>query len=241
MHCSRHDSGGPGCSSVGGGFLSELGPFFPTADGTLQANNWAWSKSANVVFLDSPAYVGFSYSNSSADKVVGDARTAADARAFLIGFLAKFPGFAASPLYIAGESYAGHYVPNLAAAILAGNAAASAHTPDKGYLNLKGILVGNAWTDAAIDNYGAAEHWFSHYQISRSTFESMSAACNFSNVGPIKAAGRAHSRLQDGVFAQKSRAPIDDCDVACDLAMDEMGCVPAAWILQPACSCFGLT
>lgn len=66
----------------------------------------AWSRTANVVFLDSPAFVGFSYSNDTADKVVGDARTAADARAFLIGFLAKFPGFAASPLYIAGESYA---------------------------------------------------------------------------------------------------------------------------------------
>jgi hypothetical protein len=26
-------NGGPGCSSVGGGFLSELGPWFPTADG----------------------------------------------------------------------------------------------------------------------------------------------------------------------------------------------------------------
>ena len=126
--CAPSNSGGPGCSSVGGGFLSELGPFFPTADGTLQENPWvrllralltervelslrcpqAWTKTANVVFLDSPAFVGFSYSNSSADKVVGDARTAADARAFLLSFIAnKFPGFAASPLYIAGESYAG--------------------------------------------------------------------------------------------------------------------------------------
>lgn len=24
---------GPGCSSIGGGFMSELGPFFPTQDG----------------------------------------------------------------------------------------------------------------------------------------------------------------------------------------------------------------
>jgi carboxypeptidase C (cathepsin A) len=68
----------------------------------------AWTKTANVVFLDSPAGVGFSYFNDSADKKVGDARTAADARAFLLSFISdKFPGFAASPLYIAGESYAG--------------------------------------------------------------------------------------------------------------------------------------
>lgn len=33
-------SGGPGCSSIGGGFLSELGPYYPNADGTLQENPW---------------------------------------------------------------------------------------------------------------------------------------------------------------------------------------------------------
>ena len=114
----------------------------------------AWSRTANMLFLDSPAFVGFSYSNSSADKKVGDARTASDARLFLLGFLQKFPGFATTPLYIAGESYAGHYVPNLAAAILAGNAAGTGH------LNLQGVMIGNAWTDAPTDNLGAAVHWW---------------------------------------------------------------------------------
>jgi serine carboxypeptidase-like clade 2 len=76
-------------------------------------------------------------------------------RAFLLNWLAKFPGYARSDLYIAGESYAGHYVPTLAATILAGNALGPANT-----LNLKGILIGNAWTDAPTDNYGAAFHWW---------------------------------------------------------------------------------
>ena len=114
----------------------------------------AWSRTANMLFLDSPAFVGFSYSNSSADKKVGDARTASDSRLFLLGFLQKFPGFATTPLYIAGESYAGHYIPNLAAAILAGNAAGTGH------LNLQGVMIGNAWTDAPTDNLGAAVHWW---------------------------------------------------------------------------------
>jgi serine carboxypeptidase-like clade 2 len=64
---------GPGCSSIGGGFMSELGPFYPTRSGTkLQANPYPWNDMANVLWLESPAFVGFSYSNSSADAIVGE-------------------------------------------------------------------------------------------------------------------------------------------------------------------------
>jgi hypothetical protein len=38
-HKHTHTRSGPGCSSLGGGFMSELGPFYPTQDGrALQAN-----------------------------------------------------------------------------------------------------------------------------------------------------------------------------------------------------------
>ena len=83
-------------------------------------------------------------------------------RAFLLNWLVKFPGYARSDLYVAGESYAGHYIPTLAATILAGNALGPANT-----LNLKGILVGNAWTDAPTDNYGAAFHWWRRVALGR--------------------------------------------------------------------------
>ena len=63
---------GPGCSSLGGGFWSELGPFYPTPGGKeLIRNRYAWNRVSNVVFVESPAFVGFSYSNTSADAVVG--------------------------------------------------------------------------------------------------------------------------------------------------------------------------
>jgi hypothetical protein len=68
--------------------------------------------------------------------------------------LAHEPPQPSLPPY-AGESYAGHYVPNLAAAIVDGNRAAAASGPDAaGRINLQGFLVGNPWTDAAIDNLG---------------------------------------------------------------------------------------
>ena len=68
-----HACRGPGCSSLAGGFLSELGPFYPTTDGAaLQGNKYSWTQAANVIFLESPAFVGFSYSNTSSDGNVGE-------------------------------------------------------------------------------------------------------------------------------------------------------------------------
>lgn len=51
--------------------MSELGPVYPTPDGQLKFNKHAWTKEANMLFIDSPAFVGFSYSNASDDIIVG--------------------------------------------------------------------------------------------------------------------------------------------------------------------------
>lgn len=54
--------------------MSELGPFYPDpkTPGLLRRNAWAWTRSANYIFLDSPAFVGFSYSNTTSDRFVGE-------------------------------------------------------------------------------------------------------------------------------------------------------------------------
>ena len=53
--------------------MSELGPFYPRRGGqTLQKNPYAWNQMANMLWLESPAFVGFSYSNTSADAIVGE-------------------------------------------------------------------------------------------------------------------------------------------------------------------------
>lgn len=63
-----------------------------------------------LVLVDvQPAGVGFSYSNTTSDYTVGDARAAADVLAFLTQFTKFFPQFASQPLFISGESYGGHY------------------------------------------------------------------------------------------------------------------------------------
>ncbi|XWS52745.1 hypothetical protein CRYUN_Cryun11dG0098500 [Craigia yunnanensis] len=127
---------GPGCSSFGYGAMTELGPFRVNSDGqTLFRNDYAWNNVANVIFLESPAGVGLSYSNTSSDyNNAGDTTTAIDAYTFLVNWLERFPQYKTRDFFIAGESYAGHYVPQLAYTILLNN-----KNTNQTVINLKGI------------------------------------------------------------------------------------------------------
>jgi serine carboxypeptidase-like clade 2 len=97
-----------------------------------------FSSAANVLFIESPAGVGFSYSNTSSDfdDEMGDIATTTDNYRFLVNWLERFPEYKNRAFYISGESYAGFYVPLLANAILHNNKKAS-----KTIINLKGISV----------------------------------------------------------------------------------------------------
>ena len=110
-------NGGPGCSGLMG-LLFELGPFSPNPDLTLSSNPYSWNKLANILFIESPCGVGFSYSNFSEDYFASDNSTALINYQVIKSFLARFPQFTASDLYLASESYGGHYIPTLAALIV---------------------------------------------------------------------------------------------------------------------------
>ncbi|MBA0869972.1 hypothetical protein Goshw_005942 [Gossypium schwendimanii] len=133
----------PGCSSVGIGEAEEVGPFFPQKDEqTLKLNPHRWNKAANLLFIESPVGVGFSYTNTSSDLYqLGDEITANDSYTFLVHWFKRFPQFKSHDFYIAGESYAGHYVPQLAEVIFDNNK----HVPESNYINLKGcMMIGGA-------------------------------------------------------------------------------------------------
>ncbi|XP_060217406.1 serine carboxypeptidase-like 40 isoform X1 [Lycium barbarum] len=169
-------NGGPGCSSLAYGAFQELGPFRVNSDGkTLHKNNFAWNHAANVLFVESPAGVGFSYSNTSTDvKVGGDRKTANDNYRFLINWLEKFPEYKDRDFYISGESYAGHYVPQLAHTILYHNKKAK-----KNIINLKGILIGNAVINDETDTRGMYEYFASHALISDEVEAEIQKECKF--------------------------------------------------------------
>ncbi|KAL5658507.1 hypothetical protein ACJX0J_031670, partial [Zea mays] len=170
-------NGGPGCSSFGIGAMQELGPFRVNSDNkTLSRNKNAWNNVANVIFLESPAGVGFSYSNTSSDyDLSGDQRAADDAYLFLVNWLERFPEYKSRPFYISGESYAGHYVPELAATILIQNSYDDAKTA---IINLRGILVGNPLLDWRMNFKGQVDYYWSHGLMSDEVFANITRHCD---------------------------------------------------------------
>ncbi|GMH07358.1 hypothetical protein Nepgr_009198 [Nepenthes gracilis] len=175
-------NGGPGCSSLGTGAFEELGPFRVNSDGeTLYKNPYAWNNVANVIFLESPAGVGFSYGKTPAIyNDTGDKSTAKDAYAFLVNWLKRFPQYKSRPFFISGESYAGHYVPQLASHILQKNN----HNKDGTIINLKGIIVGNGVLNYPTDNQGTYDHLWTHALISDETHEQILKYCDFYSENP---------------------------------------------------------
>uniref|UniRef100_A0A2N9J656 Carboxypeptidase n=1 Tax=Fagus sylvatica TaxID=28930 RepID=A0A2N9J656_FAGSY len=131
---------------------------------------------ANVLFLESPAGVGFSYSNTTSDyDKNGDRRTATDNYVFLVNWLERFPEYKNRDFYISGESYAGHYVPQLAQTILYNNKKAK-----KTIINLKGIIIGNAVINDETDQKGMFDYLASHAIISDQSQYQIQKYCDFS-------------------------------------------------------------
>ena len=91
-----------------------------------------------MLYLESPVGVGFSYAaDTGVYKVMGDNMTASDSLQFLLRWLDRFPEYKGRDFFIVGESYAGHYIPELATAIQVARITRPAETP----ISLKGIAV----------------------------------------------------------------------------------------------------
>ena len=106
-------NGGPGCSSLLG-FFQEHGPWvIDDFETDIKLNPFPWNLKANVLYLESPAGVGFSKSNNGTDLVQNDMTQSEDAFIALQGWFKKFPERIGNPLWISGESYGGIYVPYL--------------------------------------------------------------------------------------------------------------------------------
>eukprot|EP00253_Pinus_taeda_P028270 PITA_28270 len=170
-------NGGPGCSSLGFGAMAELGPFRVNPDGrTLSDNPYAWNQAANVLFLESPAGVGFSYTNTTSDYTqTGDKLTAEQSYAFLVNWFNRFPQFKFRRFYIAGESYAGYYIPELASKILQQKKLSQAS-----FINFRGIMVGNGVMNSDTDFIGTFQYAWNHALISDQLYEQLIGSCNAS-------------------------------------------------------------
>ena len=153
-------NGGPGCSGLGG-FMTEQGPFRPTANGTaLTENPFAWNMIANVVFIEQPVGVGFS-TTTDTNIAYGDAQAAADNHRFVVGFFKRFSQFAKQDFFITSESYGGHYMPTLALSLV----------KTKDVPNFRGVAVGNPLTYMPYRNYGMYGTAYGHQIIPKPMFD----------------------------------------------------------------------
>lgn len=136
-------TGGPGCSSTLA-LLVENGPCSVGPDLSLQRNPFSWNARANIMWIDQPVGVGFSFGDKS-EYATNETTVGNDMFQFLQQFFAAHSEYQQQAFYVFGESYAGHYVPAIAHRVFTGNA----HQEGL-HINLQGFGIGNGLTDPQV-------------------------------------------------------------------------------------------
>lgn len=140
--------GGPGCSSMIGNFY-ELGPWRISEDLKLHRNPAPWNRLFDLLFLDNPVGTGFSIAPSLSDIPSDQDQVSSHIYSALQTFFDLFPHLRHRPFFITGESYAGKFVPTIAAYILSKQDEQIAHnclsiaSSSPPALRLDGVAIGN--------------------------------------------------------------------------------------------------
>uniref|UniRef100_A0A803MV29 Uncharacterized protein n=1 Tax=Chenopodium quinoa TaxID=63459 RepID=A0A803MV29_CHEQI len=145
-------TGGPLCSAMSA-ILYEIGPIqLEEVDNVetipkLFLRQYAWTKTASILFVDFPAGAGFSYAETSRANYSGDFRASHNINQFLRKWLLNHPQFLSNPLYLGGDSYTGFTLPLYFIDMIYDN-----ERGGQPFLNLKGYILGNPATDRFIDS-----------------------------------------------------------------------------------------
>ncbi|TMS32976.1 hypothetical protein L596_000761 [Steinernema carpocapsae] len=166
-------NGGPGCSSLDG-LLNEMGPYVANKDGkTLRKNEFAWNKLANVIYIEAPAGVGFSYA-SDGNTATNDDQTSLENYEAVKLFYQEFPQFRNHSTFIMGESYGGVYVPTLTARIVEGQ--------KEFPINLKGMALGNGYVNGKMNIDTALRFAYGHGLVDEQLWETLETDCCGNNI-----------------------------------------------------------
>ncbi|MCH81679.1 serine carboxypeptidase II-2, partial [Trifolium medium] len=120
----------------------------------------------------------------------------------------RFPQYKETEFFISGESYAGHYVPQLSQVIVKHNSATKQDS-----INLKGYMVGNALTDDFNDQLGIFQFMWATGMISDQTFKLLNLLCDFQSV----------------------EHPSQSCEKILEIADNELGNIDPYSIFTPPC------
>eukprot|EP00039_Didymoeca_costata_P007601 m.101620 g.101620 ORF g.101620 m.101620 type:complete len:445 (-) comp13748_c0_seq3:95-1429(-) len=139
-------NGGPGTSSMLGNF-AEIGPYrVDNTSGTmLNVEQLTWNRNMHLLFVDHPIGVGFSTAQAGVHFAKNESEVAADMSALLHNFFMEYSEYQASEFFVTGESYGGRFVPSIGLQIFNDNK--NSVNPK---INLKGVAVGNGYSDPCI-------------------------------------------------------------------------------------------
>uniref|UniRef100_A0ACD5WV45 Uncharacterized protein n=1 Tax=Avena sativa TaxID=4498 RepID=A0ACD5WV45_AVESA len=128
--------GGPGASGVGLGNFLEIGPL----DGKLKPRNSTWLQKADLIFVDNPVGVGYSYVEDDSLLVTTDLEAASDMTTLLKALVKELPTLQqGSPLFLVAESYGGKYAATLGVSVVRAVRAGELK------LTLGGVALGDSW------------------------------------------------------------------------------------------------
>ena len=157
-------NGGPGSSSFWGFFL-ENGPYKISFDDNggfvLKPREFAWNQYANYMIFEHPLSVTLSF---AADEDVPKTVEEGMGQYYqaLLNFFVKHPELAKNPVILAGESYAGTYLPLLAKCIVDGNA----KLPSDQQITLAATVLLDAWVNPEVQMATDTTYAYYHGLIS---------------------------------------------------------------------------
>jgi len=197
-------NGGPGSSSLYG-FFAENGPYM-IKEGALVPRPFSWSQKVSYLIIEQAPGVGFSYaaphmhlsSESQAVDMVFHA---------LKAFYKKYPELKTHPLFIAGESYAGKFIPHLATRII----------ESFSDISLQGILIGDGWVNPCLQLSSNAEFAYAHGLIDEATrkqIENQYCLCAekiHAETPSSRKAGDLCNQIQQIIYSKSGVSPANIC------------------------------
>ncbi|VDO77934.1 unnamed protein product [Heligmosomoides polygyrus] len=164
-------NGGPGSSSVWG-MLTENGPFRPNRDGkTLYENVYSWNRFADVLYLEAPHNVGYSYSTQADDNAYTDDQTADENYNALKDFFSIYPEYMGREFFVTGESYGGVYIPTLSRRLLQG--IFTQELP----INFKGIAIGNGELTTKYQVNSVIFQLYTYGLVGKTEYDALTSRC----------------------------------------------------------------
>ncbi|KIM60463.1 hypothetical protein SCLCIDRAFT_1216729 [Scleroderma citrinum Foug A] len=144
-------NGGPGCSSMIGLF-QENGPCYVNPDGnTTRLNPHSWNNVSNMIYIDQPMGVGFSYGTDAANTTWVAATFVW--KAFQVLFESQaFSSYSSREFVFATESYGGHYGPAFVTYFDEQNAKIGSGAIEGELLIVNALLINNGWYDPLIQS-----------------------------------------------------------------------------------------